>query len=71
MLNAESCDYKKKKKKINQHNRVLLFLKACSDKVRDKLCKRCKIDLEDPSTTIGVWSDLQKEALTVSTNDDS
>ena len=56
---------------INQHIRVFLFLQAFSEKIGDKLCKRWKIDVEDPSTTVGVWNDLQQQALKVSTKDDS
>ena len=56
---------------INQHTTVFLFLQAFSDKIGDKLCKRCKIDVDDPSTTVGVWNELKKEALKVLTKDDS
>ena len=56
---------------INQHTRVFLFLQACSDVKGDKLCKRCTIDIEDPTTTAGKWNNLRKEALKVSTKDDS
>ena len=56
---------------INEHTSVFLFLQAFSDKVGDKLCKRCKIDIEDPFTTIDIWEDLKKEALKVSTKNDS
>ena len=37
----------------------------------DKLCKRCKIDIEDPTTTTGKWNNLRTEALKVSTKDNS
>ena len=41
------------------------------DKIGDELCKRCKIDIQDPTTTTGKWNNLRKEALKVSTKDDS
>ena len=56
---------------INQHTSVFLFLQAFSDKVGDKLYKRCKINIEDSLTTVDIWEDLKKEALKVSTKDDS
>ena len=56
---------------INQHSRVFLFPQAFSDKIGDKICKSCKIDVEDLSTTIRVWNDLKKEALRVSIKDNS
>ena len=56
---------------MNQHTRVFLFLQAFLDKIGDKLCKRCKIDIKDPTTTTGKWNDLRKEALKISTKDDS
>ena len=56
---------------INQHICVLHFLQAFSDKIGNKLCKRCKIDIEDPTTTTGKWNNIRKEALKVSTKDDS
>ena len=56
---------------MNQHTRVFLFLQPFCDKIGDKLCKRCKIDIEDPTTTTGKWNSLGKEALKVSTKDDS
>jgi len=48
-----------------------LFLQAISDKIGDKLCKRCKIDIDDTSSTGHVWSELKKEALNICTKDDS
>jgi len=46
-------------------------LQACSDKIGDKLCKRCKIDIDDTSSTAHVWSELKKEGLNICTKDDS
>ena len=66
---TERADQLLEKAMINQHLKVFLFLQAVSDKIGDKLCKRCKIDIEDSSTTVGVWNDLKKEALKVSTKD--
>ena len=68
---TELADQLVKKAMINQHIRAFLFLPAFSDKIGDKFCKRCKIDIEDPLITIGVWNNLKKEALKVSTKDDS
>jgi len=56
---------------INEHTRIVLFLQAFSDKIGDKLCKRCKIDIDDTSSTAHVWSELKKEALNICTKDDS
>ena len=68
---TEHADQLVDKVMINQHTRVFLFLQAFSDKVGDKLCKRYKIDIEDPTTTVEVWEELKKEALKVSTKVDS
>ena len=40
---TERADQLVEKAMINQHTRVFLFLQAFSDKIGDKLCKRCKI----------------------------
>ena len=68
---AERADQLVDRALINEHTRVFLFLQAFSDKIGDKLCKRCKIDIKDPTTTTGKWNSLRKEALKVSTKDDS
>ena len=47
------------------------MLQAFLNKIADKLCKRCKIHVEDRSITVGVWNDLKKKALKVSTKDNS
>jgi len=54
---------------INEHTRIVLFLQAFSDKIGDKLCKRCKIDIDDTSSTAHVWLKLKKEALNICTKD--
>jgi len=56
---------------INKHRRIVLFLQAFSDKIGDKLCKRCKIDIDDTSSTTHVLSELKKEAVKICTKDDS
>jgi len=56
---------------INEHTRVFMFLQAFSDKIGDKLCKRCSIDIDDTASTAKVWNELRKEALSVCTKDDS
>jgi len=56
---------------INVHTRIVLLLQAFSDKIGDKLCERCKIDIDDTSSTAHVWSELKKEALNMCTKDDS
>ena len=68
---AERADQLVDRALINQHTRVSLFLRAFSDKIEDKLCKRCKIDIEDPTNTIGKCNKLRKEAVKVSSKDDS
>jgi len=50
---------------INEHSCIVLFLQAISDKIGDKLFKRCKIDIDDTSSTAHVWSELKKEALNI------
>jgi len=56
---------------INEHTRIVLFLQAFPDKIGDKLCNRCKIDIDDTSSTAHVWSELKKETLNICTKDDS
>ena len=68
---AERADQLVKRALINQHTRVFLFLRTISGKIEDKLCKRFKTDIEDPTTATGKWNNLRKEALKVSTKDDS
>jgi len=36
---------------INERTRIVLFLQAFSDKIGNKLCKTCKIDIGDTSST--------------------
>ena len=68
---AQQADHLVDRALMNQHTRVFRFLQAFSEHIGDKLCKRCKIDIEDPTTTTGKWNNLRKEALKVSTTDDS
>lgn len=57
---------------INEYKRVTLFLQAFSDKIGDKLCKTCDIDLDDPTTiTARVFTRLKREALQVCASEDS
>ena len=35
------------------------------------MCRRCKIDIEDATTTTGKWNNIRNEVLKVSTKDDS
>jgi len=56
---------------INIHTCIVLFLQAFSDKIVDKLYKRCKIDIDDTSFTAYVWLELKKEAINIYTKDDS
>jgi len=39
---------------ICAHTRVFMFLQAFSDRIGDKLCKRCNIDVNEPATTTNV-----------------
>jgi hypothetical protein len=48
-----------------------MFLQAFSDRIGDKLCKRCRIDIDSPISTANVWQELRMEALRVCTKDDS
>jgi len=56
---------------MNPHTRVLMFVQAFSDRVGDKICKRCGIDIEDAKTTAKVWDDVKNEALKICNKDDS
>jgi len=56
---------------INEHTHIVLFLQAISDKIGDKLCKRCRIDIDNTSSTAHIWAQLKKEALNNYTKDDS
>jgi len=56
---------------ISTHTRVFMFLQAFSDRIGDKLCKRCNIDIDEPATTTNVWNTLKTEALKICTREDS
>jgi len=56
---------------INEHTRIVLLLEDFSYKIGHKLCKRCKIHIDNTSSTAHVWSTLKKEALNICTKDDS
>ena len=68
---AERSNLLVPKSVINEHTRVYTFLQACSDKIGEKLCKRCEIDLDNTETTQDVWPKLKSEALKVATKEDS
>jgi len=48
-----------------------MFLQAFSDRIGDKLCKRCNIDIDEPATTTNVWNTLKAEALKIWSREDS
>ena len=50
-------------RKLSEYRRVTFFLHAFSDKIGNKLCKRCNIDLDDPNITDRVFPELKREAL--------
>jgi len=56
---------------ISAHMRVFMFLQAFSDRIRDKLCKRCSIDIDELATTTNVWNTLKTEVLKICTREDS
>jgi len=56
---------------MNSYTRVLIFLQAFSDRVGDKICKRCGIDIEDAKTMANVWNDVKNETLKIYNKDDS
>ena len=56
---------------ISPHTRVFIFLQAFSDRVGDKIYKRCKINIEDAKTMAKVWDDIKNEALKICNKDDS
>jgi len=51
-----------------------MFLQVFSDRIGDKLCKRCKrcnINIDEPATPSNVWNILKTEALKICTREDS
>jgi len=50
---------------MNSHTRVLMFLKAFLDRVADKICKQCGIDIEDAKIMAKVWHDVKNKALKI------
>jgi len=56
---------------ISPHTRVFMFLQAFSDRVGDKICKHCGIDIEDAKTMARIWMNVKHEALKICTKDDS
>jgi len=51
---AERSSLLVQKSVISTHTRVFMFLQAFSDKIGDKLCKRCNIDINEPARTTNV-----------------
>ena len=57
---------------LNEYKRISLFLLAFPDKVGNKLCKRCEIDLDDPMTiTDLVFKRLKQEAASMYEEEDT
>ena len=57
---------------LNEYRRISLFLLAFLDKVGNKLCKRCEIDLDDPTTiTDLVFERLKQEAASMYEEEDT
>ena len=54
---------------ISPHTGVFMFLQAFSDRVGDKICKRCGIDIEDAKTMARIWMDVKHQALKICTKD--
>jgi len=68
---AERSSLLVQKSVISAHTRVFMFLQAFSDRIGDKLCKRCNIDIDEPATTTNIWNTLKTEALKICTRKDS
>jgi len=68
---AERSSLLVQKSVISAHTWVFMFLQAFSDRIGDKLCKRCNIDIDEPATTTNVWNTLKTEALKICTREDS
>jgi len=68
---AERSSLLVQKSVISAHIWVFMFLQAFSDRIGDKLCKRCNIDIDEPATTTNVWNTLKTEALKIYTREDS
>ena len=63
---SEKADKLLEKNILNEYRRVTLFLQAFSNRIGNKLCKKCDIDLDDPTTiTDAVFENLKEEALTM------
>jgi len=67
---AERSSLLVQKSVISAHTQVFMFLQAFSDRIGDKLCKRCNIDIDEPATTTNVWNTLKAEALKICTRED-
>ena len=66
---CEKADALLRRGTISEYN---LFLQAFSDKVGNKLCCKCDINLDDPTmTTANMFAKLKKEALAMCANEDS
>jgi len=56
---------------MNPHTRILMFLQAFSDRVGDKMCKCCRIDIEDTKAMAKIWDNIKNEALKICNKYDS
>jgi len=67
---AERSSLFVQKSVISTHTQVFMFLQAFSDRIGDKLCKRCNIDIDEPAMTTNVWNTLKTETLKICTRED-
>ena len=57
---------------LNEYRTISLFLLAFPDKMGNKLCKRCEIDLDDPTTiTDLVFERLKQKAISMYEEEDT
>lgn len=56
---------------LTQHLRILIFLQGFPDKLGNKICKTTEIDVDDPMTTQDKWARVKREALALSTSEDT
>jgi len=68
---AERSSLLVQKSVISAHTWVFIFLQVFSNRIGDKLCKRCNINIDELATTTNVWNILKTEALKICTREDS
>jgi hypothetical protein len=69
---CEKADKLLEKNILNEYRRISLFLLAFPIRIGNKLCKKCNIDLEDPTTiTNQIFETLRQEASSMYEEEDT